>query len=92
TLQMPTDLTWMIERYPVDSLVADPRTKGSKGAKGAMATSTAVMPVLSEQWLERLLLRLGPGTVVVSPERWRGLAGRAAADVLAAYGSVSLDS
>ncbi|MCU1365623.1 MAG: pafC [Ilumatobacteraceae bacterium] len=94
TLRMPTELTWMIERYPVDSLVADPRSKGAKrtSTSAPPSTSTAVMPVLSEQWLERLLLRLGPGTVVVSPERWSSLAGRAAADVLAAYRSVSLES
>ena len=82
TVRMPTELTWMIERYPVDSLTAD--------AKGA--TSTAVMPVLSEQWLERLLLRLGPRTTVLQPKRWEGLAARAAADVLAAYASVTRDS
>lgn len=82
TLRMPTELTWMIERYPVDSLTADP----------ARGTSVAIMPVLSEQWLERLLLRLGRSTTVLEPQRWSSLAARAARDVLAAYASVTRDS
>ncbi|HEY4333714.1 MAG TPA: WYL domain-containing protein, partial [Ilumatobacteraceae bacterium] len=67
---------WMIERYPVDELVADETADGR---------SLALMPVVSEQWLARLLLRLGPEAEVVEPPRWRDLARRTAASVLAAY-------
>jgi len=80
TVRLPTDMAWMIERYPVDSLVVD-------SADAAM--SVAVMPVTSEEWLRRLLLRLGPNAAVVSPSRWAGLAAQTARLVLARYGSVS---
>lgn len=83
TLQLPTELTWMIERYPVDSLVADP---------AAPSMSVAVMPVTSEQWLQRLLLRLGARATVISPNRWTTLASHSAAAVLAGYATVKRDS
>ena len=80
TLRLPTELTWMIERYPVDSLAADTSNSGA---------SIAVMPVASEQWLQRLLLRLGARAVLLSPPRWAGLAQRSAHEVLAAYETVN---
>ncbi|MCU1394639.1 MAG: pafC [Ilumatobacteraceae bacterium] len=83
TVRMPVDRAWMIERYPVDSLTPDPDDP---------TRTVAVMPVLSEQWLERLLLRLGREADVLAPLRWQGLAARAAQQVLAAYGSVNADS
>jgi proteasome accessory factor C len=88
TVRLPTELTWMIERYPVDSLEADPAAAG----KGVAGTSIAVMPVVSEQWLQRLLLRLGARAEVISPQRWSDLAARSAAEVLAGYGVVNRDS
>ena len=83
TVRLPTELTWMIERYPVDSLVVDPDTTGA---------SLAVMPVASEQWLQRLLLRLGARAAVLSPPRWSDLAERSAVEVLAVYDDVNCDS
>ena len=80
TVRMPTELTWMIDRYPVDSLVADPAIPG---------TTIAVIPVASEQWLQRLLLRLGARATVLSPQRWADLAERSAAEVLAVYDEVN---
>jgi len=53
---------------------------------------TVVMPVVSEQWLERLVLRLGQRASVVAPERWITLAARAARGVLDRYESISRDS
>ncbi len=76
TLRLPTDSLWQIERYPVDSIEADASDP---------AMSIAVMPVASEQWLSRLLLRLGRDTAVVEPARWQMLAASTATDVLAAY-------
>ena len=78
TLRMPSELTWMIERYPVDSRRADP-TDTTK--------TIVVMPVVSEQWLARLLLRLGQRAVVMAPTRWTTLAADSARTVLARYQS-----
>lgn len=83
TLRIPTELTWMIERYPIDSLTADSDHTG---------TSVAVIPVVSEQWLQRLLLRLGPRAAVVDPQRWSTLGARSAVEVLAAYDVVNRDN
>ena len=80
---MPGELVWMIERYPIDSRDVDP-------AEPTMLI--VVMPVVSEQWLERLVLRLGQRAVVVAPERWTSLAARAARAVLDRYESTSRDN
>ena len=83
TLRLPGELMWMIERYPIDSRTTDPSDS---------TMVTVVMPVVSEQWLERLVLRLGQRATVVAPERWTTLATRAARGVLALYESTSRDS
>ena len=82
TLRLPAELTWMVERYPVDSMITDPITH-------AGASCTVVMPVTSEEWLRRLLLRVGPRAVVVAPSRWATLAADTASEVLERYGVVS---
>ena len=74
---------WMIERYPVDTVTS---------AAPDSVVSTVVMPVTSEQWLRRLLLRLGPTVVVSAPERWSHLAADTARSVLAHYDVVSRDN
>jgi proteasome accessory factor C len=81
TLRMPAELTWMVERYPVDSITpeANPRSQ----AAGSMVQ--VVMPVASEQWLERLLLRLGRRATVLAPTKWTDLAADAASELLACY-------
>jgi proteasome accessory factor C len=73
TLCLPSAVTWLVERYPVDSIDRD----GDE--------ATVVMPVASEQWLARLLLRLGPQARVTAPERWVDLGARSAAAVLRRY-------
>jgi proteasome accessory factor C len=80
TLRLPADMAWMVERYPYDSITADPERDGM---------SVAVLPVLSEQWLARLLLRLGRRTEVLAPDRWRGLAAETARTVEARYESTN---
>jgi predicted DNA-binding transcriptional regulator YafY len=110
---MPADLTWMIERYAIDSVATDPSpeeettdsspsetstTSNADTATGsaiadqtaasqtvAGQTVTVVMPIASEQWLERLLLRLGRRATVLSPPKWTDLAARAARAVLSRY-------
>jgi predicted DNA-binding transcriptional regulator YafY len=45
----------------------------------------ARVPVTSERWLARLLMRLGEDAQVIEPERYVGLASSTAAAVLARY-------
>jgi proteasome accessory factor C len=66
---------WVVERYPSDTV----------SAPDADGWVTATMPVASEQWLVRTLLRLGPDAEVVEPVEWRDLASAAAGGVLARY-------
>ena len=77
TLRMPTDMLWMIERYPTDSITQD---------ESFDDMSIVVLAVTGEQWLSRLLLRLGASAVVLQPERWSSLAAVAARTVLRRYG------
>lgn len=72
TLRLPASDRWVIERFPV-------RQVAEEG--DALVVE---LVVASEAWLRELLLRLGPTTEVVSPEEWRGLAARSAAELLAA--------
>jgi len=83
TLRLPTEMAWMVERYPVDSLESDATGDG---------VSIAVLPVASEQWLARLLLRLGDRAEVVEPEHWSALGADTARLVLARYVTTISDS
>lgn len=74
-LRLAPSARWVVERYPVDD-VEGPDEHG---------WTTVRLPVASERWLARTLVRLGPDAVVVEPDDWRGL-GRATAErVLARY-------
>lgn len=66
---------WVVERYPSDTV----------SAPDARGWVTATMPVASEQWLVRTLLRLGPDAEIVEPSEWRSLAAATAGSVLARY-------
>jgi len=79
TLRLPTELLWMIERYPTNSVTSHPPPKRGQ------AVSTVVMPVTNEQWVRRLLIRLGPRAVVESPAGWVNLAADTARSILANY-------
>ncbi|NNE10858.1 MAG: WYL domain-containing protein [Ilumatobacter sp.] len=70
---------WAIERYPVDA------TDGPD----ADGWTTATMPVVSEAWFARLLVRLGPHVDRVEPPALRQRAHDAAASVLERYRSNS---
>jgi proteasome accessory factor C len=74
TLRLRPAATWVVERYPVDSV--------RELAGGAVEVRLAVS---SERWLERLLLRLGPDATVVEPRRLAGLGRAAAARILTRY-------
>ena len=65
---------WVVEEYPVD--VVTELDDGVVEARFA---------VVSERWLERLLLRAGTAAEVVEPVKWRGLGRRAARRLLQRY-------
>lgn len=75
TLLISPQGRWVTERYPVDE-VSEPDDLGRCVVR---------LPVTSERWLERLLVRLGPAVSVLEPESMRDLAERAATRVLANY-------
>lgn len=66
--------TWIVERYPVRAVSAGPE-----------GTTDVELAVVSERWLAKLLLRLGPDATVLDPVEWRDLGSRTAATVLARY-------
>jgi proteasome accessory factor C len=75
-LRVAAESMWMVERYPLDSTERDDLDP---------SMVQVVMPVVSEQWLERLILRLGARASVLEPQRWRTLGADAARRVLARY-------
>ncbi len=87
TLRMPTELVWMIERYPVDRITSDGAGGASRGVDESAGApmSVVVMPVTNEQWARRLVLRLGPLAEVQSPARWANLAADTARTILDNY-------
>jgi proteasome accessory factor C len=77
-LLIPADAAWVVEQYPTESV--EPHADG---------TFRVVMAVTAVPWLERLLLRLGPGTEILAaadPLR-DDLASKAATRVLSRYRS-----
>ena len=76
TLRLAPSAAWIVERYPVDAM-----TERSDG------TIEAVVPITSERWLTRLLLRAGPTVEVVAPAELANLGAVAARRILARYRS-----
>lgn len=74
TLRVPAAASWVADHHPVRSVTTEP--------DGRLRLELAVV---SERWLARLLLRIGPEAEVVDPAEWRGLAAAAADRVLARY-------
>jgi proteasome accessory factor C len=60
TLDVPGEAAWIAETYPAESVEERP------GGRRRI-----VLAVGEPAWLERLLLRLGPGVVVEDPPEWR---------------------
>jgi proteasome accessory factor C len=75
TIRLAPGARWVIERYPVDE-VSEPDPDGCV---------TVRLPVASEAWLVRTLLRLGPDAEVIEPASDRELAAAAAEQVLRRY-------
>ncbi len=74
TIGLAPEARWVIDQYPVDEVVE---------ADDGWVDVT--LPVASERWLSRLLIRLGPGAHVRSPQTALDRAGELAATVLARY-------
>jgi len=73
-LELPPDAAWVAETYPVEVLGDAPG--------GGLRVAAALA---GTRWLERLLVRVGPGARVVEPPELAGLGAAAAARVLAVY-------
>ena len=73
-MTIPADAAWVVERYPVRAINAL--------GDGRVDVRLAVV---SDRWLARLLLRIGPGAEIVEPDDRRHLSAQAAATVLARY-------
>lgn len=76
-LDLPASARWMIERYPAESVTED-------GGRLRVA-----LRVSERAWLERLLLRAGPGAGVLDPPDLSEVASGAAARVLRRYRDAS---
>jgi proteasome accessory factor C len=75
-LRLSPAARWVVERYPHDDVPSRPDADG---------WVTVRMPVASEQWLVRTMLRLGPEAELVEPEELRDVVAAAADRVLARY-------
>ena len=74
TLRLQPSARWVIEQYPVDSVVERP---------GGVVDAT--FAVASERWLERLLLRAGTDAEVLAPAEYASLGIAAAKRLLVRY-------
>jgi proteasome accessory factor C len=76
-----------VDRYPVDSVEEVPPSK--RGSGGRVRSDSpdidAVLPIASDWWLDRLLVRLGPDAVVMAPSSAGSGAAGLAARILAGY-------
>jgi proteasome accessory factor C len=76
TLRLAPAAQWILDRYPVGEVTQLNRPEG---------WIEVGVPVASERWLARLLIRLGPDVVVRSPKGAAQQAGDLAARMLACY-------
>ncbi len=73
-LDVPASACWIADTYPVYSVEV--------GGEGRLEIS---LPVSGRAWLERLMLRVGPGGRVLSPAELVGAPAKAAHRILALY-------
>ena len=74
TLRLPPEAAWVAETYPTESVEVAPD-----------GSATIVLAVSERAWLERLLLRLGPGARVIDPPAMAGVGAAAALRLLDRY-------
>lgn len=75
TLRFNAGARGVLERYPADA-IGDPDSKGRV---------TATVPVVNENWLRTIVLRLGPGAEVLSPGEWVSVGADTARRILDRY-------
>jgi proteasome accessory factor C len=75
TVRLAPAARWVVERYPVDS-VDGPDEAG---------WVTATLPIASERWFTRTLVRLGANAEIIEPDEWGGTARAAVERVLDRY-------
>jgi proteasome accessory factor C len=75
TIRLAPAARWVVERYPSDEV----------GEPDAAGWVTATLPVVSEPWFTRTLVRLGPDAEVLQPSEWQHTARAATERVLARY-------
>lgn len=87
TLRLAPAAQWIVDRYPVQSIdeVVPSARSGGSGDRSASPDIDVVLPVASDWWLDRLLVRLGPDATVRSPTSAGSGAAALAARILAAY-------
>ncbi len=76
TLRLAPEALWILDRYPV---------RRQEPVRGRPGWVEAELPIASDRWLARLLIRLGPHAVVVSPGDAGAGAAALAAAMLARY-------
>jgi proteasome accessory factor C len=81
----PADAERVVLEVPAGVLVAVERYPNVRVVEAGAERVRIELPVSSEHWLARLLVRLGPEARLVRPEHWRALGAHRAADVLARY-------
>lgn len=79
TLRLAPSATWVIDRYPHDAV--EPAEAASDGS----ARVDVTLPVASEWWLARLLVRLGPAAEVLGDGDDADAGRQLASDILARY-------
>lgn len=80
-LRLAPAAQWIIESYPVDSVEPAGPLDGTADDDAV----EVVLPISSQWWLDRLLVRLGPNAVVIEPADGGRGAARLAASILAGY-------
>ena len=73
-MRLSPDAVWIMERYPTDAV--EPLADGA---------FEVVLPVTSERWLARLLVRAGSAIEVLSPPELADLGTRTAQRLLDRY-------
>lgn len=88
TLRVGPDAQWIVDRYPIDATEPVVAPKGSNSSVRSQAKAgwiDVTLPVASERWLARLLIRLGPNAKLIEPDRLRPAVTTLARRMLARY-------